>query len=151
MFLFSVAGIIGEGREELTQYSLLFKRYRGILKHMATIGKLISQIRCLTNNPWVKYVLMQDMVRWHMLCSSLDVIGDIECAISFYDQQSHLFECDGSRYILIYGILQGLVVQQDAVSNLCEALGICYDIDPELKNIREIRNDSIGHPTKRGK
>ena len=43
-------------------------------------------------------------------------------------------------------------LQQDAVINLCESLGLPNDLitNPKLKEIRAIRNDSIGHPTKRG-
>ena len=53
----------------------------------------------------------------------------------------------------VYGTLQALLVQQDAVEHLAESLEIPYDPDPnavqELDEIRDIRNDSIGHPTKR--
>ncbi len=42
-----------------------------------------------------------------------------------------------------------MFVQQDAISHLAEALGIEYTPDPLLARIREIRNSSIGHPTKR--
>jgi transcription termination factor NusB len=44
-------------------------------------------------------------------------------------------------------------LQQDAVINLCESLKIPATIDnyPKLKEIREIRNESIGHPTKRNR
>jgi hypothetical protein len=58
---------------------------------------------------------------------------------------------DGARYLAVYGLLQALFLQQDAVINLCESLGIPETIDnyPRLKEIREIRNMSIGHPTKR--
>jgi hypothetical protein len=55
-----------------------------------------------------------------------------------------------TQHIIVYGILQILFVQQDAVTNLADALGITYEPDSLLKEIRDIRNDSIGHPTKRG-
>jgi hypothetical protein len=47
-------------------------------------------------------------------------------------------------------VLQVLFVQQDAVQHLAEALSIPYEPDSALSDIREIRNDSTGHPTKRG-
>jgi hypothetical protein len=50
---------------------------------------------------------------------------------------------------LIYGVLQALVVQQDAVQHVYESLKISYFRDSYLGNIREIRNDAIGHPTER--
>ena len=57
----------------------------------------------------------------------------------------------GTKYMYVYGTLQALFVQQDAVKHLAESLQIPYTCDPSLKEIREIRNDSVGHPTKRGK
>src|SRR5438067_8514108 len=60
-------------------------------------------------------------------------------------------ESDGEKYLMLYGVLQVLFVQQDAVSHLAEALNISYSVDPVLTEIRKVRNDSIGHPTKRGK
>ena len=56
----------------------------------------------------------------------------------------------GSSYILAYGFLQALFLQQDAVRNLYEALQLPSEPDPLLAEIRELRNDAIGHPTKRG-
>jgi hypothetical protein len=84
-----------------------------------------------------------------MLCSCLDLIGDTELAIAAYDRTPH-FGGEGGGYLLIYGILQTLFLQQDAVRNLCAALKIGYVPDAMLEQIREIRNDSVGHPTKRG-
>jgi len=57
----------------------------------------------------------------------------------------------GFLYLEVYGLLQALYLQQDAAINLCKSLGIGQRIDnyPRLREIREIRNDSIGHPTKR--
>ncbi len=56
----------------------------------------------------------------------------------------------GNKYMYVYGTLQALIVQQDAVKNLTESLKIPYTPDQKLKDIRDIRNDSVGHPTKRG-
>jgi hypothetical protein len=57
---------------------------------------------------------------------------------------------DGSRYLLLYGALQGLFIQQAALKHLVEALGLTVPPIPQsvLATIRDIRNDSIGHPTK---
>ena len=94
-----------------------------------------------------------------MLCSSLDVIGDTELAIEAYSRggrgssknrnANHLIDT-GNLYIILYGILQVLFVQQDAVAHLAEALGLTYVPETVLKSIRETRNDVTGHPTKRG-
>ncbi len=55
----------------------------------------------------------------------------------------------GSSYILAYGFLQALFLQQDAVRHLCEALQLSWESDPLLDEIREVRNDAVGHPTNR--
>lgn len=56
-------------------------------------------------------------------------------------------ESSGGTYLIIYGVLQSLFIQQDAIKNLCDALGLTYTPDPQMRIIREIRNQSSGHPT----
>ena len=56
----------------------------------------------------------------------------------------------GSSYLTLYGLLQGLFVQQDAFKILFK---LCIDNKfdllsiPEFKEIREVRNNTVGHPT----
>ena len=80
----------------------------------------------------------------------MDAISDTEDGIlAFLDSK---FEADrASLYLGVYGLLQAVYVQQDAVINLCKSLDIGENIKnyPRLFEIREIRNDSVGHPTKR--
>lgn len=80
----------------------------------------------------------------------MDVIGDTALAIESYLEKIDQKESQGYLYVLLYGVLQILFVQQDAVRHLSEALDLDYENDPTLKKIRDIRNDSIGHPTQRG-
>lgn len=94
--------------------------------------------------------LLSDHPRWFKLCSSLDALGDAEFAIASYSKLEKV-EDDGEKYLILYGILQVLFVQQDSISHLMEALDIPYTPDSTLNRIREVRNNSIGHPTKRGK
>src|SRR5205823_10451654 len=56
----------------------------------------------------------------------------------------------GKLYLHAYGLLQALFVQQDALAHAAEAIGLEYQLPDELKPIRKIRNDAVGHPTKRG-
>jgi hypothetical protein len=79
--------------------------------------------------------------------SSLDVIEDTQMAVDSYFEHS-VAPQSGDCYTKVYGILQALVVQQDAVKHLFEALDCPYQLSPDLKNIREIRNRACGHPTK---
>ena len=104
-----------------------------------------QRIRSLVNSPRKQSTILSKSADWNRLFSSLDVIGDTELAITAYpslcDSQG-----DGKSYIIVYGILQTLLVQQDAVKHICGALGIKCKLPRELENIREIRSSSIGHP-----
>jgi hypothetical protein len=49
----------------------------------------------------------------------------------------------------VYGVLQALYLQQDAAVTLARCLDLSFEIPAELKAIREVRNNAIGHPTAR--
>ena len=110
-----------------------------------------QQIRDLINNPRKQFNLLKNRTFWNQLCSSLDVIEDSDLAIDTYIN-SEFAEENGEKYLRLYGVLQALFLQQHAVINLCESLGFSDNITahPKLKRIRNVRNDSTGHPTKRG-
>jgi hypothetical protein len=116
---------------------------------MSSVAELEQQIRDFINNPRKQRALLQDTAAWNLLCSCLDTIGDTELAIDAYNASGSP-DSEGAAYLVVYGALQALFIQQDAVENLCQALAIAYVHDPLLRDIREIRNDSAGHPTKRG-
>jgi len=116
---------------------------------METISELESRIRDLINHPRKQHLLLKDRAKWLKLCSSLDVIGDTELAMESYLQMEEVSD-NGEKYLLLYGILQVLFVQQDAVVHLMESLNLPYSPEQALNQIRDIRNNSTGHPTKRG-
>jgi len=112
----------------------------------------VEIIRDYVNEPRNHYGLFQDKPMFFQLSSSMDVIEDTQLAIQAYSQ--NVFENDnhmGELYLAIYGLLQAIYVQQDAIINLSESLRIPENINSyqRLAEIRSIRNDSIGHPTKR--
>ncbi len=83
----------------------------------------------------------------------MDVIDDTQIAIDYFFSLSNFSVC-GEGYLFVYGLLQALFLQQDAVNNLSYCL-INEEIDwkkdyPRVFKIREIRNDTCGHPTGRG-
>ncbi len=113
--------------------------------------KLVQIIRQYTNKPLKQHHLLKDKGLWNQLCSSMNVIEDTELAIkSFVNKE---FKEDfGILYLAVYGLLQSLFLQQDATKNLNESLGygiIEFKNFQKLQTIRNIRNDAIGHPTKR--
>lgn len=116
-----------------------------------------DSIRRLINVPWKQSVLSRMRRSWLQSCSALDVIGDAELAIEAY-LQAGLGQHDGSRYLAVYGLLQALYTQQDAVSHLCRALQtkkVAISPDwheyPAIRSIRNVRNAAIGHPTEVGR
>ena len=117
---------------------------------MEDISQLESEIRDFINNPRKQCELLKNPAAFNKLTSSLDVVGDTELAIDAFLEKDWPDD-DGSKYLILYGLLQSLFIQQDAVKHLSEALDIEYSLDPLLNDIREIRHDSIGHPTKRGR
>ncbi|MGZ5443131.1 MAG: hypothetical protein ACXW5U_22985 [Thermoanaerobaculia bacterium] len=90
--------------------------------------------------------IVSDTRRWNTICAALDVIGDTESALDAYlDAPS-----TGHPYINAYGVLQALYLQQDAVRHLFEAHDIKFTFSAALKEIRQTRNETIGHPTNVG-
>ncbi len=121
---------------------------------MNKIFENIDNIRDLINHPWKQNILIQDKIIWNKLCSSLDAIEDAQHSINFYDDLKD-FNAHEGGYLYIYGLLQSIYVQQDAIKSLKFSLfniEINFKIDyPDLYYIREIRNKTIGHPTSRHK
>ena len=115
---------------------------------VTSIPALEHQIRDFINGARKQHPLLKDSRAWNQLCSSLDVVGDTELAFDAYEVAPETDD-PGAVYILVYGVLQALVLQQDAVMHLAEALGLKYELAPPLREVRAIRNASIGHPTKR--
>lgn len=111
------------------------------------IRDLETRIRDFVTETRRRHQLVARRADWNMLTSSLDVIGDTELAIEAYLSSPEAPD-HGRRYLLIYGILQVLFVQQDAVQHIIDALGLAYDTYPEFRDIRAIRNKTVGHPTK---
>jgi hypothetical protein len=110
-----------------------------------------QRIRDIVNSPRRRHALMQDRQRWLRLCSAMDAIGDTHMAVRAYlDEPIDDSESQGWSYLVVYGILQVLYVQQDAATTIASCLKLPLELPAELEVIRETRNDSIGHPTGRG-
>ena len=121
-----------------------------------TVDTLAHEIRDFINQRRIQYVLLQDRRRWFQLCTCLDVIEDCELAIAAYASPSAPRGPDpdkGETYLVLFGLLQAFFVQQDAVENLAESLGMTSSLErqPGLTRVRDVRNMTSGHPTKRGR
>lgn len=94
--------------------------------------------------------LRRNLSRWNQFRSSLDTIRQTHRALEAYNHSNGSLTED-QRYLAIYGLLQALVVQQDAMCHLSEALQtkpVHMNRHKRLEEIRNIRNWTVGHPTK---
>ena len=118
-----------------------------ITKKIKEIDSYKENIYEYINTTRYQYDLIKENDIWNQICSSLYVIGDT--LLSFEEYLSNEYPTtDGLKYIYTYGILQSVFIQQDSINNLSEAFSIPYTHSEKTKLIREIRNFSIGHPTK---
>ncbi|SIR08252.1 hypothetical protein SAMN05920897_1363 [Alkalispirochaeta americana] len=121
---------------------------KNIYDFFPPIENSVSKIYQYINTQRYQTKLLSDVDTWNQICSSLWVIGDTLLSLKDYDK-SEFPDSDGLKYIFTYGLLQSLFIQQDAITHLAEAFDIDLGIQSEkLKQIREIRNAAIGHPTK---
>jgi hypothetical protein len=82
----------------------------------------------------------------------MDVVEDASMAVRSYVEHAENLD-KGTLYLHTYGLLQALVLQQDAIFDLCDALGSFRTKGdfPALDAAREIRVAVAGHPTKRSR
>ena len=108
----------------------------------------VSRFRELINEPRRHYALFQRRKDFNDVCSAMDIIGDILFALGSYIKSPH--NDQGLAYLEIFGVLQGLIVQQDAVRQLHKIItGEKIDLEtvyPDIKAIRGTRNRTAGHP-----
>ena len=101
---------------------------------------LINSSICYKQGAWDR----KDEGDWSKLWTAVDNLEDTQLAIDEYASLKNF-----SR-LAVYGLLQSMYVQQDAISHLEKAINIPipdWKKDyPGLSNIRDIRNETIGHP-----
>ncbi len=122
-----------------------------------SVPEYTRRLRNHINRARPKYHLRKDRGRWLQLGSALDVLEDSALAIDAYAEGDFQAR-SGELYLAVYGLLQAFVLQQDAAFHLNEVLvdptqtiDVMLKKYPELDEIRRTRNDSVGHPTKRGR
>lgn len=118
-----------------------------ISKIIKRIDALEDSVRKYINTTRYQNALLKNSDNWNQICSSLDTIGDTLYSYQAYVDTDYPIN-DGLKYIFIYGLLQALFIQQDAMRHLSEAFNIQFELTDRLKDIRSVRNASIGHPTK---
>lgn len=116
---------------------------------------LINRIRKHINRTKKQSEILPFRLRWNKLTSALNVLEDTSWAVEYYLEADYPKDVKG-KYLFLYGLLQALYVQQDAVRSIYFGLfdkelkkGISSHIQKALK-VRNLRNDTIGHPTDLG-
>jgi hypothetical protein len=108
---------------------------------------LVVTIREIVNRRKVHASLSTDRQLFNQLCSAMDVIDDCEMAFDSYLRKKGLQVSTGQRYLDVFGLLQALIVQQDALKHLAEAIKVPYKESRDLTAIRIIRNRAC-HPSR---
>lgn len=108
----------------------------------------ITRFRELVNEPRIHHELFQKRRDFNLLCSAMDIADDAMFALRSYAQHDHSDQ--GLAYLEILGVLQALVVQQDAVAELFEVVtGTKVDIGKRNADLAEVRDTRVrvaGHP-----
>lgn len=119
-------------------------------------------LRDRVNEPRRRKALLQREVVWNTVCSAMDVVSDTCQALrSYYHAAASSQKRDkGAAYLLAYGVLHALYLQQDATFWWAKSLELPGFVEfdapggwaltiPELAAARKARNDTIGHPVRR--
>ena len=114
------------------------------------ISQLEQRIRSFLSSDRFRSGFEKSPAGFNQLVSALDILGDTNRAMQTYPSMCTHNE-KGISYIIVYGVLQGLFLQQDSVERIVKVLDIPYSRPAELQDIRDIRNKSVGHPTNQGK
>lgn len=90
---------------------------------------------------------------WNIVCVALDNLDDTCLALLDYESQG-FGKNNGEKYLRLYGTLQAIFLQQDAIHFLYKIF-LKKELIPESvsawSEIRNIRNLTIGHPIEKTK
>lgn len=114
--------------------------------------ELIKKIRAHINRSEKQVKLLPNRKKWNNLTTSLDTLEDSSWAVQFYIESEYPTDFRG-KYLFVYGLFQALFLQQNSARSISLTLfskKIEWETDyPNAFSVRELRNDTIGHPTNR--
>ena len=115
---------------------------------MATMRELSRWIRDYGHDPRHQHRLIANTRVWYQLWTAMDIIDDVDSAMDAYLDNEFPAEI-GERYLRLYGAMQGLFLQQDALADLIKVIHPAKEVlrNDVLKDVRDARNASVGHPT----
>ena len=96
--------------------------------------------------------LLTNKISFHLTKSSLETLKNVNMIIESY--MNNDTEKEGDMLLNIFGMLQALFVGVDALYGLSYGVtnkkwSVNVNNNPELREIKYVRNDVVGHPTKR--
>lgn len=116
---------------------------------MKRISEAEERVRALTNHGGMyERCFASRRDDWNQLCVAMDTLGDSAAALTHFESYGFGAGVD-ERYIRLYGTLQAIILQQDAIKAIYEIyLGSKPAIDEESawKRLRRLRNLAVGHP-----
>lgn len=119
-----------------------------VIAELDTLQDSATHFRDLVNEPQFHHTLFQQTKKFDLVCSAMDIIDDTIFALRSYAQ--HNQDDQGLAYLEIFGVLQTLIMQQDAVRVLYKIVaGSPIDLEgqyPDIKTIRDTRIRVAGHP-----
>ncbi len=114
--------------------------------------ELIKKIRAHINRSEKQVKLLPNRKKWNNLTTSLDTLEDSSWVVQFYIESEYPTDFRG-KYLFVYGLFQALFLQQNSARSISLTLfskKIEWETDyPNAFSVRELRNDTIGHPTNR--
>lgn len=117
-----------------------------------SVDDCVTVIRNLVNSRRRQHQLLSEPARWHRLCSSMDAADDAGYAIDGHGNLPPSMAIEpGLLYLVHFGFVQALYLQQKAVEGICESLGyrdLAGQVRHAVKAIRATRND-VAHLTDR--
>jgi hypothetical protein len=83
----------------------------------------------------------------------LDTAEDAMLALAHYEKEG-IGSDDGEKYLRLYGFLQAIFLQQDAIKKLQQLFVGDFSEPPDTsawRRLRELRNLTVGHPIDKGR
>ena len=118
---------------------------------MEQISKLSEQIRAYTykwNTDLYEQIYKNRPDEWNAICAAMDILDDTCLAIEDYESHG-IGNSDAEKYLRLYGLLQGVFLQQDSIRHLYKTFvgtSLASTPDSAWTEIRDLRNLTVGHP-----
>jgi hypothetical protein len=118
---------------------------------MKQILQLSEKIRAYTykwNTELYEQLCKNHPDEWNGICAAMDILDDTCLALEDYESHG-IGNSDSEKYLRLYGLLQGVFLQQDSIRHLHKAFvgtALAPTSDSAWAEIRDLRNLTVGHP-----